>query len=231
MFRDSDITAKNPHKVNQQVPELQAISKNSHFDGGFSTSAQLSRDYPPEPVPTTWDTKMDPTHRDADWAGLVTKGNQRRHASDHRALGSGLVQTEQGIVSLNEKSEWLRKRRECAASAAGDTSLIGGSGGSDADRWKTSNQIMDAQEPTSREQLTLDRRTLPRRSQSSINQATASRTFLSGDVIVPSNDKSSAPATRDRTMGSNHCVGRNGSMLKNIGHALVTSLPSKDSDF
>jgi hypothetical protein len=229
MFRDSDVITKNPHKVNQQVPALQAISRNSPFDSGSSATGQSRRDYPPEPVPTTWDTKVDPTHRDADWAGLVTKGNERRHASDHRALASGLIQTEQGIVSANEKSEWLRKRREHATT--GDTSLIGGSGDSETDRWKTCNQIMDAQEPTSREQLTLDRRTLPRRSLSSINQANTSRALLSENISVNDADDSSAPTVRDRSIGSNLCVGRNGSMLKNIGHALVTGIPPKDSNF
>jgi hypothetical protein len=230
MFRDSDIIAKNPHKVNQQVPVLQAISRSSHFDGGSSATGLSRRDYPPEPVPTTWDTKVDPTHKDADWAGLVTKGNERRHASDHRALASGLLQTEQGIVSVAiEKSEWLRKRRE--HTTAGDTSLIGGSGDSETDRWKTCNQIMDAQEPTSREQLTLERRTLPRRSLSSINQANTSGTSRSDHISVKDADDLHAPTARDRSIGSNRCVGRNGSMLKNIGHALVTSIPPKDSNF
>lgn len=229
MFRDSDIVPKNPHKVNQQIPALQAISRNSQFDSGSSASGQSRRDYPPEPVPTTWDTKVDPTHRDADWAGLVTKGTERRHASDHRALATGLIQTEQGIVSANAKSEWLRKRREHATTE--DNSLIGGSGDSEAGRWKTCIQIMDAQEPTSREQLTLDRRTLPRRSLSSIHQATASKPSCSDNISVQDGADLGVPSARDRSIGSNRCIGRNGSMLKNIGHALVMSLPPKDSNF
>lgn len=229
MFRDSDVVAKNPHKVNQQVPALQSISRNSQFEGGSSASGQSRRDYPPEPVPTTWDTKVDPTHRDADWAGLITKGNERRHTNDHRALAKGLIQTEQGIVSANDKSEWLRKRRE--HTVTGDIPLIGGSGDSETDRWKTSSQIMDAQEPTSREQLTLEKKTLPRRSLSSINQATTSRTSRSDNISVQDSDNIRAPLARDRSIGSDRCVGRNGSMLKNIGHALVSSIPAKDSNF
>lgn len=229
MFRESDVTAKNPHKIVQQVPTLQAVSRASRFDEGSTTVGSSRNLYPPEPVPTTWDTRIDPTHRDADWAGLVPKGNHRRHVNEHRAQVTGLMQTEQGIVSVSEKEEWLRKRRDNTAST--DTSLIGGNGASGDDHWKTSIQRMNLQEPTAKDQLTLDKRVLPRRSQATISQSSTSRMPFNSNPITPIEQSYQITrSSRDMAIGSNRCIGRNGSMLTNIGQALASNLPIEDHD-
>jgi hypothetical protein len=103
----------------------------------------------PEIVPTTFDTRLDPTnryiciyvylhihvctyahintniciyihvyiwtYRDADWAGLVPRGQHKRHNSnnDHRSQITNLRNTEQGIIpSVEEKNDWIQKRRD-----------------------------------------------------------------------------------------------------------------------
>ena len=189
------------------------------FDGVLHESNTLHGTHPAEPTHTKRDTK----NEDADWAGLVATKSHRRHILNHRALGNGLMQTEQGIVSSNEKSDWLQKRRD--TSAAPDTSHSGASNGfTDADHWKTSSQRMNHGEQTKRDQLTLDKRSNPRRNLATISQRAGPLSYPMVESMYV-NDRPSV-ATR---IGTSRCQGRNGTMLANIGQALAADI--RDSTY
>jgi hypothetical protein len=233
MFRESDIVPKRPHRVNQPVPTFQALSRASRFDEGSAELESSRSNYVPERIPTTYDTRIDPTNRDADWAGLVSKENQKRHTNIHRSQQSGIIQTEQGIVSIDEKHQWSHKRRDSNVPLDADsTPLIAGTGALRVDQWKTNNQRMD--EPTSRDQLTLDKRALPRRQISDPVQATSTRNNFFGEKLMDhphTLSNSNAIDFRNKNnFGSGGSVGRNGSMLSNIGQSIVTRLPVPDSN-
>lgn len=229
MFREGDIVKRGPHKVNQPVPTFQALSQASRFDEGSVEIVSSHDVYPQRIVPTTYDTSVDPSHRDADWAGLVSKENHKRHTTDHRSQQSGIVQSEHGLISANESNDWLRKRREnIEHSTAGNSGLISGIGGSEEDRWKTNSQRMQAIEPTSRDQMTRDRRALPKRAMADTGRANSGRMTLSDGSTGPG-VLQSMNSMREQPLGAGGCVGRNGSMLSNIGSAIVRRLPSEDS--
>ena len=215
MFRDSDFRAKNPHKLTQQVPSLQAVSNAARFEGE-SVSATSSRETSiPEPIPTTWDTIVDPTHRDADWAGLVAKENHRRRTTEHRALNSQVMQSAGGIVSMNENQELQRKQFSKVDSNPGvvfPTEPVAN------DHCKTSQQRMNDQEITEKRRLMQQRRPF----------ATISQTILITEA--PENKSNiSANSYQQTSIGSLRCSGRNGSMLTNIGQSIVTRIPTEKS--
>ena len=189
------------------------------LDRGFHESNTSHGTHPAESTHTKRDTK----NEDADWAGLIATKSHRRHILNHRALGNGLMQTEQGIVSSNEKSDWLQKRRD--TSAAPDTSHSGVSNGfTDTDHWKTSSQRMNEGEQTRRDQLTLDKRSNPRRNLATISQRAGplSHSTVEGMHV---NGRSSV----DTRIGTSRCQGRNGTMLTNIGQALAADI--RDSTY
>lgn len=227
MFRKSDMVEKNPHKVHQQMPLLQATSRATNFDRGFDESNISHETYPPEPIPVKCDAKFHPTHVDADWAGLVAAKSHRRHILDHRALGNGLMQTEQGIVSSSEKGDWLLKRRD--KSVVFDTSLTGSIGGfTDGDHWKTSTQRMNDGVPTTKDQLTLDKRSNPRRNLATISLRENPVTATNPAMVQ--SGYSSGRFSSDTRIGTSRPTGRNGSMLTNIGQALAADIHSSTSN-
>ena len=230
MFRESDAIARNPHKVIQPVPEFQAQSRAMRFDEGSVDIASSGSQHSTEIIPTTWDTYVDPTHRDADWAGLVSKQNQRRHVNDHRSQISGVAHSENGIVSIAEKEEWLRKRRDYSSNSGDDkTPLIYGTGASEDDRWKTTSQRMDAQEPTERNQLTFDKRALPLRSLADEGPAYTSRMIPFPDTFTGSECR--ATSMREASVGMRGYSGRSGSMLSNLGHVIAMDIPNENSSY
>ena len=233
MFRESDIISRNPHRVNQPVPTFQAHARAAKFDEGSVEVTSSRGSYPPEPVPTTWDTKLDPSHRDADWAGLVSKENHRRHSTDHRSQMSGIMQSEHGLVSIDEKNEWLRKRRDNNANTAGPVGpLISGTGASDSERFRTNSHRMEAREPTSRDQMTIDKRTLPRRSLADMTRSNTSSLTFDGSAqgFAGNSQYAETMAGRQTSVGggSGGLNGRSGSMLMNIGQAIVRRLPGEE---
>jgi hypothetical protein len=211
MFRDSDFRATNPHKVTQQVPSLQAVSNAARFQGE-SVSASSSREtYIPEPIPTTWDTIVDPTHRDADWAGLVAKENHRRRTTEHRALNSQLMQSSGGIVSIADNQD-VHKKQFCKVDS--NPGVVFPTEPVPNDHWKTSQQRMNDQEITEKHRLSQ-----PRRPLSKISQYDASE----NKPIIP------ASSCQQTSIGSLRCSGRNGSMLTNIGRSIATKIPTEES--
>lgn len=229
MFRESDATAKNPHTVKQPIPEFQALSRAMRFDEGSVNIVSSGDQQTVECIPTTWDTYVDPTHRDADWAGLVLKQSHRRHVNDHRSQISGVAHTANGIASISEKEEWLRKRRDCNANSGDDkTPLIYGTGASEEDRWKTTSQRMDAHEPTERNQMSLCKRALPMRSLADQRPANSSRTTFNDSFTGPQYRTSSM---REATVGVGGYSGRSGSMLSNLGQEIAKQIPSESTNY
>mmetsp|Transcript_21165 Transcript_21165/g.20503 ORF Transcript_21165/g.20503 Transcript_21165/m.20503 type:complete len:259 (+) Transcript_21165:243-1019(+) len=229
MFRESDYVDKRPHKSNQPVPIFQALSRASRLDDGQAEIASSRNVYmPPEIVPTTFDTRVDPTNRDADWAGLVPRGQHRRHNSnnDHRSQITNLRNTEEGIIPCVEERYDYKRRDNHPDSNHGRTPLIGGTGAQEVDQWKTNSQRMESHEPTSRDQLVLHRRALVKRQITDPIQANFSRRdSINGDTP----EAGHRPTHNRDKIASGGLVSRNGSMLSNIGQSIVTRLPTNDS--
>lgn len=152
--------------TNKPLPTLQLISQSSHLneEGRSMNAYQHPATVEAVPVvPTTWDAQYDPNHPDADWSGLVSRNHiQKRHNHNHVSLQEGIERTEYGIVSKEAKQEWARKRtpQDAAISKNAGTLVIGGIDVPD-DRWKTTYGRFDHHEPTSRDQLILEKRVVP----------------------------------------------------------------------
>lgn len=160
MFRESDVRERNHHPtyLNKPVSTLQAISQASKFDDNRSTGTANVENQPLPVIPTTWDTYYDPSHRDADWSGLVSVNNdQRKHSSNHSSQQIGIVHSDLGIVSKVERQEWAH-RRPPENNNVNQSSLVIGGISNDSDRWKTSYKSFEEQDRTSREQLILEKR-------------------------------------------------------------------------
>lgn len=158
---------------------LQVISQAARFENvrnnQFATVEELKNT---TAVPTTFDTYYDPSHPDADWSGMVlSKLRHRKHSNDHISQRSGLVQTENGIISApgQERQEFSRKKVqqrynpitgevEIDRPQKSNPNLIGGINlQNDDDRWKSAYKSFESQEKTSRDQLTFTKRQLPRK--------------------------------------------------------------------
>jgi hypothetical protein len=170
MFRESDVPEKHLHKtfLTKPNPAWQVANSNARFDeewndGGGSRSLVHHE----QEVPTTWDSRYNPEHPDADWCGLVSKNNQsRRHTNDHSSQRINLSHTEKGIMGQDD-FVLPRRRRDGGAfnpitgepvEQKQQPPLIAGTGAAQgADHWKTSYQRFVEREPTSRDMLTLKR--------------------------------------------------------------------------
>ena len=98
MFRDSDYVEKAQKRTYPQpAPQLQYAAAHSHFDEGRETQQQ-QRSLPMEIIPPTWDTRFNPEHPDADYAGLVSKSHTtKRHTNDHRSQHVNITHTGKSI--------------------------------------------------------------------------------------------------------------------------------------
>jgi len=85
---------------------------------------------------------------------------QKGHSYDHRSQQIGIESTEHGIVSKEEKQEIAHRRQadENIVTTSKATYAMGGVANRDFDRWKTTYNAFDHQDPTSQEQLTLVKR-------------------------------------------------------------------------
>ena len=83
-------------------------------------------DVTPALVASTHEEIYDPTHPDADWSGLVyRKCGTRKHERVHASLNVGIVQTDEGIVSKIERSEFPKKSRNHNPIAPNTSNIIG----------------------------------------------------------------------------------------------------------
>lgn len=166
MFRESDFVERkiHPSYTSKPIPTFQFQCQSTKFvETQISPRQQTSTPLEVEPIPTTFDTFYDPSHPDADWSGLVSKkgGFQRKHCSDHISQRIGIIQDEKGIISVDERQEFPRRRRISAQSENDVGAIIGGI---DTDsRYQTNYRSLADHENTSRSQLILSKRQLPRK--------------------------------------------------------------------
>lgn len=159
-FRDSDF---NPPKLHpsysyKPTPAIQLYNQHSRLEENKKNSWATTEDLAaaPAPIRATQTEYYDPNHPDADWSGLVRfKDGQRTHVRGHRSQNSGIFQTDEGIISKEEKSEWAKKNRNHNPDAKDTSSIIGGVLESDHDPWLTDQQRAAKGLATSRAQMTL----------------------------------------------------------------------------
>mmetsp|Transcript_31712 Transcript_31712/g.43275 ORF Transcript_31712/g.43275 Transcript_31712/m.43275 type:complete len:259 (+) Transcript_31712:37-813(+) len=168
MFRESD---EKPPKLHpsyrmRPVPTLQMIAQEGKFEDQrvLSTRSKLDDEIPA--VPASSDVFYDPTHPDADWAGLVSRNHvtQKKHCHDHRSQQVGIKMEEGGIVSKEQNSGFSRKSGNLEqATIQNNGSIVIAGINSDESRWKTSYNSFEHQESTSKDQLILMKRVGTRR--------------------------------------------------------------------
>jgi hypothetical protein len=152
---------------------------------------------------------------------LVSKDriHQKKHSSTHRSLQTGICQTEEGIVSLNERSEWNHLRRNSNPAARGHSDLIGGI--DTQDHFQTNSQRQMNGIKTSQDQLTLVKRAGHRKPIQDPAQATPEIRY------APSYDR---PAASNSMSGGDYGGGGygyrpqaiGGSLMKNLGSSLAS---------
>ena len=97
MFRDSDYVEKAQKRTYiQPAPQLQYAAAHSHFNEGRDTQQRSPQTM--EIIPPTWDTRYNPEHPDADYAGLVSKSHtNKRHTNDHSSQHVNITHTGKSI--------------------------------------------------------------------------------------------------------------------------------------
>ena len=168
MFRESDgpwygrdKEVMHPSFRNKPVVINQVAAAAVSIEGtrGVQSGTVLDRQKPV--VPTTYDTVYDPSNPRADWTGSV-QINERAHYQNLRAQQEGITtELEGGLVSKVEVQPFLSRRRGTGPSMTATTpGLIGGISGSDEDRYTSVAKLAADRQPTSRDQLTMDKRAL-----------------------------------------------------------------------
>jgi hypothetical protein len=165
MFREADETGRHLHASfkQKQVSAMQQISQNSRLDESALHNKINNCDVfsapMPAAVPLKYDTVYDPSHPDADWAGMVSLKNQhKKHTQGHASQRLGITQCEHGIVAKEERQEWGHRRQQEGANKNASQLVLAGVGSNEAERFKTEYRRLAEHEGTTRDQLTLDKR-------------------------------------------------------------------------
>lgn len=241
MFRDSDHKEYVPHYLQKPVPSLQLQSQISRFDENVSIPVNSARnaattsDIQPKIIPTTNNYYYEPSHPDAgaishnymilspyflqsnisivirriDWSGMVSlKYKQKKHEKEHISQRRNIIQTEAGIAGNEE--DYIRPKREINRDSG---SIIGGIESND--HWKTEYRSLAAGEETSRSQLTLQKRNLPRKAIADPAQAVSG--FARQELDRQDSRTDSQPKSRAPTYA-------NKSLISGLGAALAGSI-------
>jgi len=149
------------------VPESQRAAQASGFEGQRGVKLGSVLDHMPAPVPTTFDTRYNPDHPKADWAGFVpTETLGKRAFKGHAAQQEGIVNSEDGMVScVAPISVWDRKRQPVGTSDIlrhGNKGIIGGIGAESP--WETEARRAASGTGTRRDQMSLSKQVVPRAS-------------------------------------------------------------------
>jgi len=218
--REDEESKRNMHTTytNKAIPNLQLVSQASKFNEGEHAKSDTSRsEIIPSVVPTTWDTVYDPNHPDADWSGLVSlKNNQKKHSTLHRSQILGIEHSEQGIISLEEKKEWLHRRPGYDQNRVSSL-ILGGVDTSENDRWKTAAMSFQRQESTAREQLTLDKRSKIKKDFHVESKLSKPSFDLNNQSIIP-NKNLTGRQSQSQSLA-------NKSLISNISHSIVSNIP------
>src|SRR5690349_4724867 len=129
-----------------------------------------------DPVPETFtpshDEIYDPSHPDADWAGLVKKtAYTRKHERDHVSQRTCIMHTAEGIVSKQERHEFPRKKKDYDTNVTqGTPNLIAGVLPPNHEPYLTDMRRLELGVKTDREQLILTKQQPPRKNMNAPNQ-------------------------------------------------------------
>ena len=245
MFRDSDYVEKAQKRTYPQpAPQLQYAAAHSHFDEGRETQQQ-QRSLPMEIIPPTWDTRFNPEHPDADYAGLVSKQHpNKRHTNDHVSQHSNIKKTDLGLTGqdsfvLPRKRPQDVKYNPITGEPIIESPLIAGPGKITAnDQWKTSYQRFSESEPTSRDMLTFERQQELRK----VPQQSRHGLLHDGEGKSPRMEGRSYESQRHMLLEMQHAhareqavveknitgsggVARGSSLITNLGESLANRLP------
>lgn len=164
--------------------------------------------------------------------GLVSKErfNQKKHINNHRSQQVGIIQTEEGIISVEEKSEWSKLRKPADSSHRGQSDLIGGI--DTQDHYQTSYQRQINGVNTYQDQLTLvkragHRKNIPDPAQASSNSRSQQQMDQYNDFSssFPSSSSSSHSGLESSINGySYRPQAMGGSLIKNLGSSLATKM-------
>lgn len=229
MFRESDFQPTALHSTfsTKPIPTFQLQSQIARFNeksvASLSSCSSTTLDPLPSAVPSSNDFFYDPSHPDADWSGMVSlKRNQRKHERSHASQRTNIIQTEAGIVSLGNKNEYVKTRR---SDLSDPNDVIGGIGTND--HWKTTYMSLAVGEGTNISQLTLQKRSLPRKAipdpaQSQSSSSTVLHTYFEDDqyymTSARSQDSRSAPTS---LAGYRAPANVSRSLIANLGASLV----------
>jgi len=146
----------------KDVPKQQLVAMHTNFDNGHTHHHDASHHahaVMPDAVPTTWDSRYDPQHPDADFAGLRPNRATRRHADNHPSQRTHIGPSDVGLAGCDD-FVLSRKKREPAPryNLITGEPLIGGAGAPrGGEAWRSEYQRLVAHEPTSTDMLTLKR--------------------------------------------------------------------------
>lgn len=170
----------------------------------------------PPPIAPTQSEVYDPTHPDADWAGMVSRtAYTRKHEQGHISQKIGIVHTERGIVSKEEKVEFPRKRRDHVPAAIAENHQIIGGITPSTDPYMTDMRRAELGLKTDDEQLTLAKQQQHRKQ--------AVLQYKRENVIPAANARPSPVAHTAPAPKASHALafGNNRDFLANLGDALA----------
>jgi len=181
-------------------------------------------DEAPEPIRASQTEYYDPNHPDADWSGFVRfKDGQRHHVRGHRSQNSGIIQTEEGLVSKNEKAQWSKKNKSHNPEAKDTSTIMGGVLDPDHDPYMTDAKRATLGLGTSRAQMTLMKQQMVRSTEHQHPGASRPPSSMAKEnhQLVANNNTNSAPF-----VPSVSAKGTSRSLLSNLGSDLLYAVPS-----
>ena len=230
MFRESDYKPYVPHSTykTKPLPGLQLQSQIGKFDEkdaelpNSARCAATTSDPMPRAVPSSNDFFYDPSHPEADWSGMVSmRHNQRRHESGHISQKSNIAHAEGGIVSIGRDRDFSNKKRDDRG-RVGDSNGCPIGGIDSTDHWRTTYMGLAESESTSRSQLTLQKRSLPRKA--IIDPAQAQSRSSENDMYAIHSARSQESSFNP----TRNVVNTNRSFIANLGASLVTKIAEPD---
>lgn len=225
-FRESDAVAPKLHPTYAKKPlsMLQLNNQLSHLEAPRPTYATV-HDVVPEPIRASHDEVYDPSHPDADWSGLVKRDKYtRKHGVGHKSQQVGIVQTDNGIISKEEKKEFPRKRRDCNPQYA-DNHIIGGVLEPDHQQYMTDMNRGNIGLKTNMSQLNLKKQQMLKQDQHFNNENQRNQPTPRSYGLLPPDQSLIIQKPNNNSSTKVTGIGMSKSLLSNIGDMLVKDIP------
>mgnify|MGYP003385840685 CR=1 FL=1 len=242
-FRESDATEPRYHSsfINKPVSILQLNNQLSHLEAPRPTYATV-HDMVPAPVRASHDEVYDPQHPDADWSGLVKRDQYtRKHGKGHISQKIGIIHSDNGIISKEEKKEFPRKRREHTPLYE-DNHILGGVLDPDFDQYMTDMKRGNNGMKTNTSQLNLKKQQMMKKDchfnnsnsnsnniENQRNHGQPNATPRNGQGVFPPQQSITSHNPNTNTTNNTNkvsSIGMSKSLLSNIGDMLVKDIPS-----